>query len=180
MLQPTNQWKWQFCQQKEQLSLDIDPTMAFTTAYQGKQLTNEVHDDTAFSIDDAYYYQYITAQLQSLSCWSEPQMVQMALNATAVFRFHKPMMPKSWFFKSNEVAVHNAQQATQQTTRVLYTQFGSAEFLVVEQNESVALCMLLDESLQLNESKSMAQFDVIKVMNDRLFNVEEAKQLRYG
>ena len=180
MLQPTNQWRWQFCQQNNQLSLDIDPTMAFTTAFQSKHLTNEIFDDTAFSITDAQYYQCITSQLQALECWSEPQMVQIALNATAALRFYKPQMPKSWFFKTNEVALHFAQEVSQNTTQLLYTKHGNGEFLIVEQNESAAVCMLLSESLQLNESKSMAQFDIIKVMNDRLFKVEEVKELRYA
>jgi cell division protein ZapC len=180
MLQPTNHWQWQFCPDKKELSLDIDPTMAFTTAYKQKHLTNEVFNDTSFSVDDAHYYQYISARLQEMACWSAPKMVQMALNATAAFRFYKPTMPKSWFFKTNEVTVHFGQQSQASVTQLLYTDFGYGQFLVIEQNESAAVCMLLDEALQLSETKSMEQFEIIKVMNDRLFSVEEIRQLRYA
>ena len=56
-----------------------------------------------------------------------------------------------------------------EATCLLYTEFGCAQFLTVEQGERASLKMLLDSELQLNESRAMTQFEVIKVMNDRQF-----------
>jgi cell division protein ZapC len=180
MLQPTDQWQWQYNQVNNQLLLDIDPSMSFTTAYQQKHLTNEIFNDTSFSVDDADYYQQVIARLQDLTLWSTAQVVQMALNATAANRFYKPTMPKSWFFKTNQVDAHFGPSNIADSTCLLYTDYGYGQFLIVEQGDTASVYMLLDEVLQLNDNKSLNQFEIIKVMNDRQFIHEQVKQLRYA
>ena len=181
MLQPSNQWRWQFNQTDNQLLLDIDSSMAFATAYKQKHLTNEIFNDTSFNLDDANYYQNISSELQDMSYWSTPEVVQIALNATAAQRYYKPTMPKSWFFKTNQIDIHlNPQSQQSQTTCLLYTEHGYGRFLVVERSDCASVCMLLDESLSLTQTKELNQFDIIKVMNDRVFNNSELKQLKYA
>ncbi len=184
MLQPTEQWQWQLNQSNNQLFLDIDASMAFTTAFEHKQLTDEVLNDNSFCINDAAYYQQVVAALTDLQQWTTPEVVQIALNATAAHRFYKPTMPKSWFFKTN--LTDQVNNLPDEATCLLYTEFGCAQFLTVEQGERASLKMLLDSELQLNESRAMTQFEVIKVMNDRQFSLAEmqhlqqAQQLRYA
>jgi cell division protein ZapC len=181
MLQPSNQWQWQFNQTDNQLLLDIDSSMAFTTAYKQKHLTNEIFNDTSFNLDDADYYQKISSELQDLGYWSTPEVVQIALNATAAQRYYKPTMPKSWFFKTNQTDIHlNSPSKQPQTTCLLYTERGYGRFLVVEHGDCASVCMLLDESLLLTDSKELNQFDIIKVMNDRVFGNCDIKQLKYA
>ena len=184
MLQPTNTWQWQYVQVEDQLRLDIDSTMAFTTAYRKKHLTQEVFRNTDFSIEDAHYYQFIGAQLQQLGLWNNAHLVQIALNATAVQRFFKPTMPKSWFFKTNKMSAfaHTHQQSGFGVGQIcsLYSKNDVGQFLLVEGGDSASLCMLLDESLALSDDQSMGQFEVIKVMNDRLFEPVEAALLKYA
>lgn len=176
MLQPSNYWQWQLDSDRR-LLLDIDQSMAFTTAYNKKQLTMEVLNDTSFSLEDAIYYEDLTVKLQSLGIWSTPEVVQIALNATAANRYYKPVMPKSWFFKTNEMTIHFG-ETVRDLTVLLHTEQDCGRFLLIEQNDSASLCMLLDEQLQLNDSKVLEQFEIIKVMNDRLFSAQEIKQLK--
>lgn len=178
MLQPSNQWQWQVDSEKR-LLLDIDPSMAFTTAYNTKQLTMEVLNDTSFSLEDAIYYQDLTVKLQQLGQWTIPEMVQIALNATAANRYYKPVMPKSWFFKINDMALHFGESVVDLTV-VLYTEYGAGHALNIQQTGNATLCMLLEESLPLSEDKALNRFEIIKVMNDRLFSSQELKQLKYA
>ena len=184
MLQPKNTWQWQYSQAEDQLILDIDATMAFTTAYCKKHLNGEIFRDSSFSIEDAHYYQYICGQLQQIGVWNSAQIVQIALNATAVQRFFKPTMPKSWYFKTNQINqfANSNQQLSFSIGNIctLYTEQGVGQFLLVEGSENACSCMLLDEQFALTESKSMTQFEVIKVMNDRLFEPVETAVLKYA
>lgn len=184
MLQPTNSWHWQYAESEDELRLDLDDTMAFSTAYSKKHLTQEIYRDTQFSIEDAHYYQFICTQLQSLGLWGEAQMVQIAFNATAVQRFFKPTMPKSWYFKPNQIINFNQSKGHESLgvgkPCLLYTEENVGQFLLVECGETASLCMLLDESLELTDSKSLNQFDMIKVMNDRLYEPLEVAALKYA
>lgn len=172
MLQPTNQWQWQYCPTDDYLRLDLDETLAFNTAYRKKHLTEDVHRDSDFSVEDANFYQYIAIQLQKINRWQLNKVVQIALNATAVQRFFKPTMPKSWFFKANQQATReyypNNSYSTGQFCS-LYTASQEGLFLLIEFGPVASLCMLLDEQLNLSNTRCMGQFEVIKVMNDRLF-----------
>lgn len=180
MLQPTEQWHWQLNADKNQLLLDIDPSMAFSTAYRDKHLTDEISTGCRFNLDDALYYQHMVAQLDDSGRWSTPEVVQIALNATAARRFYKPLMPKSWFFKTNLMAESFADGGEAQPLCHLYSEVDCALFLIIEAGERASVCMLLDPELMLNESRSMSQFDIIKVMNDRCFNTLEVRQLKYA
>ena len=183
MLQPTHSWQWQYNQADNQLLLDIDPTMAFTTAYRKKHLTQEIYRDTSFSVEDAHYYQLICAKIQTLTQFSTAKAVQIALNATAAQRYFKPTMPRSWFFKTNQMSAFSEAKEVQFTAGcqcVLYTTEGYGLFMVVDVSENASLCMLLDDELMLNESQSMSQFEIIKVMNDRLYCPLEVEQRKYA
>ncbi|MFT5162320.1 MAG: cell division protein ZapC [Alteromonadaceae bacterium] len=180
MLQPTEQWLWKYNQVKNQLTLDLDSSMAFTTAYQHKHLTDDVLVESSFNLDDARYYQEVVAALVDTNRWSKPQAVQIALNATAAHRFYKPTMPKSWFFKTNRIADPYARLTSEDGICLLYTDYGCAQFLMVDQGEKASSCMLLDSELPLNETRTMNQFEIIKVMNDRQFGRKEFQQLKYA
>ncbi|MFT4926898.1 MAG: cell division protein ZapC [Phenylobacterium sp.] len=186
MLQPTEQWQWQPNPAHNQLFLDIDVSMSFTTAYESKYLTADAMTDNTFSLDDAEYYQQTVTVLSEMNVWSMPEVVQIALNATAAHRFYKPMMPKSWFFKTNRLPAQFVSSASASMSDaadavcLLYTELGCGRFLVVEQGDKASICMLLEEQLPLNETRSMARFDIIKVMNDRQFTLCEVQQLKYA
>lgn len=176
MLQPTEQWQWQLNPAQNQLFLDIDASMAFTTAYRQKHLTADVLSENAFNLEDATYYQQTVAILNEMHSWSVPEVVQLSLNATAARRFYKPTMPKSWFFKTNRLATLSAAIVDNHAICLLYTDYGFARFLVVEQGPRASVCMLLDPELPLDENRSMTSFDIIKVMNDRQFSHNELRQ----
>ena len=171
MLQPRNSWRWSCCSQANALVLDMDDSMAFVTAYSIKQLAN-ADIDQQFNLTDAQLYQQVYSLLRESSLHyasSEARCVQIALNATAVSRFYRPMMPKSWFFdQASEERQIAALPSLQPQLCVLINPLQSGVFLQLESNESASICMLVQAEFYLTEHKSMQLFDVIKVMNDRL------------
>ncbi len=167
MLQPANTWCWQLSKDSEsRLLLDLDNEMVFETPYREKQLNKEIIDSTPFNIDDASFYIGMSQYLSDLNRWGEPHIAQIMLNAVAVKRFYKPMLPKSWFFKQNQQAM----SAIEPVIR-LYSDVDSAEFLIVEDCGNAVLCILIEAQCFLdNEGTALNQFDAIKVMKDRIFD----------
>ena len=86
------------------------------------------------------------------------------LNAIAVSRFYKPLMPQSWFFGEQHPLV-----IPQNGDLVLMnTPHGNGEFMVIEAGEQASVCLNLTADLVLTTSKTLPRFGVIKVMNNRM------------
>lgn len=117
-------------------------------------------------MEDAEFYQHALNTLSETYNDPHPYLVQAALNATAAKRFLKPQMPKSWFFLpgSSRLTLQEGVLVQMQST------CDTGEFFILETSETTSVCMLFKGPLELNESKSMQAFDVIKVMNDRVTN----------
>ena len=76
--------------------------LQFETAYPAKQLVPAAQEAQSFSLDDASHYFHLLECIAELPL-SEPERVQIVLNAIAACRFCKPMLPQSWFFRNNFV-----------------------------------------------------------------------------
>ncbi|SKA53530.1 cell division protein ZapC [Enterovibrio nigricans] len=169
MLKPNNAWKWYFDKEAQLLMLDLGEDMVFRVAMEKKHLIPDAFVDTPFSVDDASLFQVYNEALSVLPL-SSPRRAELVLNAVAANRFHKPLLPKSWFFKSIEGHVTPAAGSIVE----LQTDFGSEAYLVIENSGCASLCMHAGESpLALSESKQMRFCEAIKVMNDRLSIYEE-------
>ncbi|MGF1703419.1 cell division protein ZapC [Photobacterium makurazakiensis] len=163
MLKPNNSWTWYYDQKDDALMLDLGDDMVFRVAIPTKHLIPSSFAKATFTVDDATVYQTF---LEGIACLelSGPRKVELALTAVAASRFHKPIMPKSWFFKKSE----GDYQPRQADIVTLYTDSAKANYLVVENSGCASLCMLADvEPLALTSTKEMKFCDVIKVMNDR-------------
>lgn len=163
MLQPNNNWTWAVCTDTESLILDISDSMVFSTAYTLKNLTNNIHVDNSFNIADAQYYSELQDTLMGLRLWSDAFSTQIALNAIAAVRFHKPLMPQSWNFTSSSTRLTSMPMFVD-----LVTENGVGTCMVLETSERFACVMLVDESLPVSTTKSFNQFSVIKVSLDKL------------
>ncbi|UXH99875.1 cell division protein ZapC [Photobacterium sp. TY1-4] len=164
MLKPNNSWTWYFDSRHDSLMLDLGDEMIFRVSIPTKHLITAAYERTDFTVDDASVYQTFVESIADLEL-SEPRKAELALNAVAASRFHKPMMPKSWFFHTQGETCE-PQEADIVT---LETEFGTAKYLVIENSGCASLCMLAEESpLSLTSTKEMAFCDTIKVMNDRM------------
>jgi cell division protein ZapC len=76
--------------------------------------------------------------------------------------FHKPVMPKSWFFQEVECYGINHHLST------LTSEFNSGVVLVLTDEHQLTTCMLISSQLQLTQTKMLRQFDLIKVAKNRL------------
>ncbi|WP_115718646.1 cell division protein ZapC domain-containing protein [Gallaecimonas mangrovi] len=166
ILEPAHNWVWQFDQQQNQLAIELGGLL-FMTPYGSKWLIPDARLGGGFDVDDAQYYETVIDALAPYDNLSDPQRVQVALNACAIRRFAKPSMPKSWFFAENPQPVATAQGPALVS---LQTAFGRGQCLAVESYDSNAtLCMLLDGPLGLSDSQTLDNFQVVKVMNNRLW-----------
>ena len=127
MLKPTDSWTWYYDHKDDSLMLDLGEEMVFRVSIPTKHLVTSAYECTVFTVDDATIYQGFLENIAQLEL-SAPRKVELALNAVAASRFHKPMMPKSWFFETQQGGCEpeNGDVVT------LQTEFGTAKYLVIE------------------------------------------------
>nr|WP_086938599.1 cell division protein ZapC [Thaumasiovibrio occultus] len=171
MLKPNNTWTWFFHADEKQLMLDLGDDMIFQTALPAKHLIPDAMLRQAFSVEDATLFQAYMDGVSALAL-SAPRQAELVLNAVAAQRFHKPMLPKSWFFnEAGEISSPEVGEIVQ-----LETPHGQAQFVVIENSGSASLCMMASlDALSLDGNKSLRFCDTIKVMNDRMYNAYEAQ-----
>lgn len=170
MLRPDSQWRWYFDQQQACLAMQVSEQMVFMTPYGVKQLGHWPQQSEDFDLQDHEHYSLALSWLEAEPEFSDPFKTQAALNACAALRYHKPLMPKSWFFRRG----HSGSGLGLAT---LASEVQSARVLVLQEGES-CLCMLLDESLPLAQAKPLQQFALIKVMRDCLQRPQPPVPLR--
>ncbi|SFC08003.1 cell division protein ZapC domain-containing protein [Pseudoalteromonas denitrificans] len=163
MLQASKQWSWFACSKTKCLLLDMGNEMVFCTPYKIRNLTNDVLLNPAFSLTDANFYQQVYTYLSGFNLWNDAQICQVALNATAVKHYLKPVLTKSWFFE-----FYNGQQPSVDAIVQLKSKNQVGQFLIVDHSEHGSVCICLEAEFKLDENFSLKQFEVIKVLNDRI------------
>lgn len=163
MLQASTTWTWHACHNTNRLVLDMDEQMQFCTPYKLRMLNDDALCNPNFNLQDADFYQQVCQYLTQVGLHSEAQICQIALNATAVKHYTKPILAKSWFF--------NSYQGTQGITGAIVSLESSQQqgaFLLIDCDSSASVCMNLSQQFMLDENLSLGEFEVIKVLNNRL------------
>ncbi len=162
MLKPNNAWKWFYDKKGKSLMLDLGQDMVFSVGFAEKELIPDAFKASTFTVEDATLFQTFWSGVEALNL-SGPRKTELVLNAVAAARFHKPILPKSWFFQRNQRAF-----AIEVGTLVqLKTDHSCEPFLVVENTGHASFCLLAGEGeCWLNETKRMSFSQGIKVMND--------------
>ncbi|MEI6858193.1 MAG: cell division protein ZapC [Shewanella sp.] len=164
LLMPKRDWQWKYNDTYRVLSVSLGSEMEFLTPYKIKNLIPDALTELEFNVEHAkFYIEFLDFISKSLNI-SEALKVQLALNATAAHFLLKPQMPRSWFFTASSMCVFSGLGKVFQ----LSCQGRNAQVLVIETSIQASLVMLLDKELKLNDSKSLCQFECIKVMHDRL------------
>ena len=176
ILVPNEYWHWCFDEENERLMLDLSDGLLFNTAYQAKQLSSEASKPQAFTLDDVSCYFHLLECIGELP-FSEAERVQIVLNAIAALRFAKPQMVRSHFFRQFDV-MGEAPLFGEVVT--LVTEYGHADFLVIEPGSNASVAILLGGVLRLDENKELAAGGIIKVMNNRIipFHAVSSQLLR--
>ncbi|MCE2571940.1 cell division protein ZapC domain-containing protein [Motilimonas eburnea] len=164
ILKPDDNWLWKIDNKSSQLTLELGDDLVFQPYLNRKKMVPFYQTEQPFSVDDAAIYYQLLDQLSPQDLASAVK-VYWILNAITAIRFHKPMMPQSWFFKTQP----QFYQASQGELISLTCNAGhSARYLVLESNSQITLCMLVEPQHIFSQHKTLQQFDVIKVMNDRV------------
>jgi len=154
---------WYWFSENSRLMLSMGKEWQCTSAYGQQQIIDLPKSDQLFSLSDTECYLTLANHLlASGGQFSDAQLTHILINATAAMMFHKPVTPKSWFFDEIESFGFHHRLA-----RVV-NKFNTGVVLVLTDEHSLATCMLISSKLQLNENKSLRQFDLIKIAKTRL------------
>ena len=161
MLQPKADWYW-FCEQQS-LMLSLGANLQFKTAYSNKHLLHRPDGKQWFSLEDTARYHALAEQLKASGlAVSGAELSQILINAVAAQGFHKPVTLRSWYFAEQPHFGVVHQLAS------LENALGKGHVLVLEQDANVANCMVISKCLSLHDDKKLAQFELIRVMKNRL------------
>ena len=170
MLQPDGNWRWYFDTDQQCLALAMGE-MVFVSPYQAKVLGRVPQQHEAFDLQDLEIYGQVSAALDCTTLeLCAVRKTQLALNVCAVQRYHKPLMPKSWFFSRHANFGHHHQVAW------LRSSLQQARVWVVEDSHSSCLCMNLEPHFELGNGKSLKQFALIRVTPDCLLPCVELQE----
>lgn len=172
LLEPSNEWYWQYDLASQCIIIQLSGGLAMSCQLDKSNMNAVCKGRMYFTAEDSSYYFYFLESIKDLML-SDAQKTQLALNAVTNIRFHKIKMPQSWFFNfKNTGALFNTGDLIS-----LSTADTIADFIVLESDELVSTCMLIQESLTLSERKELQQFEVIRVMNDRVSPSQKAVKL---
>lgn len=173
ILMPKCDWQWSFNNTHQVLSMLLGDEYEFLTPYKSKLLIPDAHGELKFSVEHANYYIELVDRLSKSLSIDDAAIVQIALNATATHFLLKPQMPKSWFFKASDECVYS------EVGKIftLETEFSTASVLAVEVGLQATQVMVLSSLCKLTSTKSLYQFDTIKVMHDRLRPLKTKRQV---
>ncbi|MDX2322475.1 MAG: cell division protein ZapC [Moritella sp.] len=163
LLEPSNKWYWQYDCASQFIVIQLSDGLAMSCHLDKRNMNNLCKGRINFCAEDSSYYYYFLEALKDLD-FSVPEKVQIALNAVTNLRFHKIKMPQSWFFD------YHYSDASFNTGDIITLSLKGVNIqcVILEADDRVSTCMLLDTSVQLSDSKKLNKFEVIRVMNDRV------------
>lgn len=175
MLQASMEWSWTADITRNRLLLDMSSTMQLCTPFKLRQLSDSALQGENFSLEHAHFYEQVSSYLSSFNLWSEAVVCQIALNATAARFLLKPTLAKSWFFNEYSGSVPSTEAIIS-----LSSKSQTGQFLIVECGRDASLCMCLEDTFQLDANLCLGQYEVIKVLNDRIHPIliHQAQQKR--
>ncbi|CUS49012.1 MAG: cell division protein ZapC [Idiomarinaceae bacterium HL-53] len=161
-------WQWIYNEKQEQLAIEMDGGLTEKLQFRRKHLRPDMKSQSAFSLDDAELFSKIQQYLEQYCPLSSTEQLLFALHAVAFARFGRALMPQSWHFQTGVVEPWPAEYLFCS----LNSGFAKGSFLMIEQDERTALCMLIDPSFEVASTKVMKRFEVIRVLKDRLLSHE--------
>lgn len=159
-------WYWRIDKEQMQLSLIMDETV-LQLAYKRKHLKDNIpnKETFVFTMEECATYNEVIDYLNEHSPYQLAQKIEIAAHAVAAISFGKALMPQSWHFQ------HSPVESWPQTHKfaTLNSGFSKGTFLVIEQDDNTALCLLTDaQQIEVSPAKKMNRFDTIRVLKDRL------------
>lgn len=159
-------WRWVFDPRDSQLRILLDNQQEHLCPYKNSRLVPIGPLNTSFSVADAEAFEQFSEALQSSHTFADEVILAASLNYLIMTHFGRPQMPQSWYFQQQNQPLRYIAEVG--SLIGLNSGLDSATFAIVSQYDDVSECMLLDQKMSLSEIKTLQQFDVIKVLNNRL------------
>ena len=96
ILVPDESWCWMYDERHQTLVLDLSDNMQFAAAIPAKQLVEKKAFSETFTVDDSSLYFHFLECLGEFP-FTDPERVQIVLNAIAAVKFVKPLVSHSWY-----------------------------------------------------------------------------------
>jgi len=174
---PKSNWQWVFDTERSQLTLQMGDYV-IDIIYKNSMLALPDNQPLAFTIEDVARYTQLF-ESSSLKGYHPEFACKIILHILAVDLFHKPIMPKSWWFTDSPVPASNSIDKMSHVTITAKGGNESAHYLVLEDDGGFILCMLIDHIHQLSTRKSLPQFQIIKVTSDKLNIVKTGSEISW-
>lgn len=165
-MQASQNWRWVVDPRDSQLRVVLDNQCEHLCPYKTSRLVPIGPLNASFSVADAEAFEQFSEALNHSQTLSAELILAASLNYLIISHFGRPQMPQSWYFQQQSQPLNYDLHTG--TLVELNSGLASANFAIVSQHDDVTECMLLDEQMALSEIKTLRQFDVIKVLNNRL------------
>ncbi|MEI6896677.1 MAG: cell division protein ZapC domain-containing protein [Psychromonas sp.] len=163
---PKSNWQWVFDKQKSLLTLQMGSAV-IDLVFQPNKLVLPSHLPIPFTVSDVARYIELFEH-QALKSYQPEMACKIILHILAIELFHKPILSKSWLFTDSQPHDRINLDLMSHVILTAKVKHESATYLVIEDEKEFVLCLLIDQIHQITARKSLPQFQIIKVMSDKL------------
>lgn len=168
MINPLNISHWYFDDANASLYLAVEGEDDVKVSLPKLCLIPSAFQENEFDFEDSTAMTLFIEQVRDLEL-TPAQQIELAVNATAAKRFHKPVQPKSWFFDMQDLMLEPEEGVFYQLSNA----FNQGHFLTVDVEEKASLCLALDlDGFVLAEDKHLTFAEPIRVMNNRFIEAD--------
>lgn len=162
----TSQWRWIYDPEQQLLQIELEQGVFHNAPYKASKLVPLHAMNAAFSMEDADAFQCFFDALEATNRLSPTIILEASLNHTIYQRFGRPQMPQSWYFQTAERPLEDKLEIGS----LVRLNSGLADVLcaISTIDGEFVECLVLAEEFPLSDIKTLRQYDVIKVMPNRL------------
>lgn len=167
------QWHWVYDPEHSKLHIELADGLVHTAPYKSSRLVPLHAMRAAFATEDAALFQSFYDALEQTGIVAAQTALEASLNYLIITRYGRPQMPQSWYFQTAQ-QVPDAIEVGQVVT--LNSGLSEANCVVTACDGEFVECMVLAEAFSLSDIKTLQQYDVIKVMPNRLQRTQDAQK----
>ena len=162
---PKADWQWVYDHNKGNLSV-TDRDRSFPLTYQKNMLVLHETQSLDFTVEDVTRYIELFESIP-LRHFEESFRSKIVLHLLAFDIFHKPIMPKSWLFKTAD-EIESDYEYGDMVNLTALDMDEATQYMVLQQQKEFCLCMLFDDLQVFANNKIFNQFQLVKVTVDKL------------